>query len=137
MEEEFGWRRSLRRETLGTATACRKNIKELDHFRNIYSFTAFLQEKLLLPCFIHFRLGRINLIIKDWCFLFTRRKHVLTLKIIANIHCFKNKPFCISRSFESTPASGSGLSSPRRMLLGQQEGPKLSTTRGQGMKQSS
>lgn len=41
---------------------------------------------------------------------------MFTLKIIANIHSFKNKPSCISLSPESMPASGSSLSSPARML---------------------
>jgi len=88
MEEEFGWRRSLKWGRLGSTTPQRK---ELDNFINIYSFTTLLQKKCMLPCLIYFRLGRINLI-KGYCFLFTRRKHVLTLKIIANIHGFKNKP---------------------------------------------
>lgn len=42
---------------------------------------------------------------------------MFTLKIIANIHGFKNKPLCISMSSESMPASGSSFSNPTRMLL--------------------
>ena len=72
-----------------------------NHYRNIYSFTALLRKNLMLPYLIYFRLGRINLI-KGWCFPFTRRKHVFALKIITNIHGFKNKPMCISTSSESS-----------------------------------
>lgn len=42
---------------------------------------------------------------------------MFTLKVIANIHGFKNKPFCLSTRSESMPASGSSLSNPTRMLL--------------------
>lgn len=78
----------------------KKSLRVLTHYRNIYSFTALLQKNLMLPYLIYFRLGRINLI-KGWCFPFTRRKHVFALKIITNIHGFKNKPMCISTSSES------------------------------------
>lgn len=42
---------------------------------------------------------------------------MFTLKIIANIRRFKNKPLHISMSSESMPASGSSSSNPTRMLL--------------------